>query len=66
MKIITIGLDLAKSVFQVHGVDVNGQAMVRKKLRRAEVLRLFEALPTCLVGMAATADDGFAWPPLCR
>jgi transposase len=55
MKIITIGLDLAKSVFQVHGVDAAGQAMVRKKLRRAEVLRFFEGLPSCLVGMEACA-----------
>ena len=55
MKIITIGLDLAKSVFQVHGVDATGQAMVRKKLRRAEVLRFFQALPSCLVGMEACA-----------
>ena len=55
MKITTIGLDLAKSVFQVHGVDATGQAMVRKKLRRAEVLRFFQALPSCLVGMEACA-----------
>ena len=51
MKTTTIGLDLAKSVFQVHGVDAAGQATVRKKLRRAEVLKFFEALAPCLVGM---------------
>ncbi|MFW6300552.1 MAG: IS110 family transposase [Oceanicaulis sp.] len=53
MKSMTIGLDLAKSVFQVHGVDAAGHVSVRKKLRRAEVLRFFEALPSCLVGMEA-------------
>ena len=55
MKTTTIGIDLAKSVFQVHGVDAAGQITVRKKLRRAEVLRLFETLPPCLVGMEACA-----------
>ena len=55
MKTTTIGLDLAKSVFQVHGVDAAGQATVRKKLRRAEVLKFFEALAPCLVGMEACA-----------
>ena len=51
METTIIGLDLAKSVFQVHGVDDAGRATVRKKLRRAEVLKFFEALPPCLVGM---------------
>lgn len=55
MQVTTIGLDLAKSVFQVHGVDATGQITVRKKLRRAEVLRFFQALPPCLVGMEACA-----------
>ncbi len=55
MKSITIGVDLAKSVFQVHGVDAEGGVTVRKKLRRAEVLKFFEALAPCLVGMEACA-----------
>ena len=55
MKVITIGIDLAKSVFQVHGVDTAGEVTVRKKLRRAEVLKFFEGLPPCLVGMEARA-----------
>lgn len=55
METTTIGLDLAKSVFQVHGVDDAGRATVRKKLRRTEVLKFFEALPPCLVGMEACA-----------
>ena len=52
-QITTIGLDLAKHVFQVHGIDAAGKVVVRKRLRRAEVLRFFDALPPCLVGMEA-------------
>src|SRR6267154_2849485 len=52
-QITTIGLDLAKNVFQVHGVDAAGKVLVRKQLRRAEVLRFFAPLPPCLVGMEA-------------
>jgi transposase len=52
-QITTIGLDLAKNVFQVHGVDAAGKVLMRKQLRRAEVLRFFDALPPCLVGMEA-------------
>lgn len=55
MKATTIGIDIAKSVFQVHGVDAAGQVTVTKKLRRAEVLRFFAAIPACLVGMEACA-----------
>jgi transposase len=55
MQITTIGLDLAKSVFQVHGVGADGQAVIKKKLRRAELLKFFEVLPPCLVGMEACA-----------
>src|SRR5215831_1187288 len=55
MQITTIGLDLAKSVFQVHGVDISGKALIKKKLRRAEVLKFFQALPPCLIGMEACA-----------
>jgi transposase len=53
MKITTIGLDLAKSVFQVHGVDATGQVMVRKSLRQSQMLAFFAKLPSCLVGMEA-------------
>jgi len=55
MQITTIGLDLAKNVFQVHGVDAEGGSEVRRKLRRGELLRFFEKLPPCLVGMEACA-----------
>ncbi len=54
-EVSTIGVDLAKSVFQVHGVDATGKAVVRRQLRRAEVLRFFAKLPPCLVGMEACA-----------
>ena len=55
MNTITIGLDLAKNVFQVHGVDANGKVTIRKKLHRAEVLSFLGSLPACLVGMEACA-----------
>jgi len=48
-----IGLDIAKNVFQVHGVDETGQPALRRKLRRAEVLRLFYHLEPALVGIEA-------------
>lgn len=55
MQIITIGLDLAKHVFQVHGVGADGQIAIRRKLRRAEVVDFFSELAPCLVGMEACA-----------
>jgi len=54
--ITTIGLDLAKNVFQVHGIDGEGKIIVRRRLRRAEVMPFFEQLPPCLVGMEACAS----------
>ena len=59
MQVSTIGIDLAKSVFQVHGVDATGGVSVKKKLRRAEVLTFFKSLPPCLVGMEACATAHF-------
>lgn len=53
MEISTIGLDLAKSVFQVHAVDAEGNVVFRKALRRPQVLPFFAKLPPCLVGMEA-------------
>jgi transposase len=52
-EITTIGLDLAKHVFQVHGVDANGTIVLRKRLRRAQVLAFFSRLPRCLIGLEA-------------
>jgi transposase len=55
MQVTTIGLDIAKNVFQVHGIDVAEKVVVRKQLRRSQVLEFFKALPPCLVGMEACA-----------
>jgi len=55
MQITTIGLDIAKHVFQVHGIDANEKVVIRKQLRRSQVLALFKALPPCLIGMEACA-----------
>ena len=51
--ITTIGLDIAKSVFQVHGVDAGGQVIVRRQLKRRYVLMFFQKLSPCLVGIEA-------------
>lgn len=48
-EIITVGLDLAKNVFQAHGVDASGRAVLRKKLRRDQVLAFFGQIPACVV-----------------
>ena len=53
----TIGLDIAKSVFQVHGVDAAGQVIIRRQLKRRYVLAFFQKLPPCLVGIEACASS---------
>lgn len=58
-EIITVGLDLAKNVFQVHGADDAGRAVLRKKLRRAQVLAFFSQLPPCVVAMEACGGAHF-------
>jgi transposase len=55
--ITTIGLDIAKSVFQVHGVDAAGQVVIRRQLKRRHVLAFFQKLPPCLVGIEACASS---------
>ena len=55
MQITTIGLDIAKNVFQIHGIDAKEKVVVRKQLRRSQVIAFFAALPPCLVGMEACA-----------
>src|SRR3979490_2352912 len=55
MQITTIGLDIAKNVFQVHGIDAAEKVVVRKQLRRSQVLEFFKQLPPCLIGMEACA-----------
>ena len=55
MQITTIGIDIAKNVFQVHGVDEQGLVVLTKQLRRGQVLAFFKKVPPCLVGMEACA-----------
>ena len=56
MQITTIGLDIAKNVFQVHGIDAAERVVVRKRLRRSHVVAFFAVLAPCLVGMEACAS----------
>ncbi len=64
MQITTVGLDIAKNVFQVHGIDAVEKVVVRKQLRRGQLLAFFETLPPCLVGLeaCATAHTSSAGP----
>ena len=55
--IATIGLDIDKSVFQVHGVDAGGQVVFRRQLKRRYVLAFFQKLPPCLIGIEACASS---------
>jgi len=57
--ITTIGLDIAKSVFQVHGVDAAGQVVIRRQLKRRYVLAFFQKLPPCLIGIEACASSHY-------
>lgn len=55
MQVSTIGIDIAKTVFQVHGVDTAGRVVIARQLRRSQVIDLFRKLPPCLIGMEACA-----------
>jgi len=55
--VTTIGFDIAKSVFQVHGVDADGHVVVRRQLERRYVLTFFEKLAPCLIGIEACASS---------
>src|SRR5258708_37281698 len=55
--VTTIGFDIAKSVFQVHGVDAAGRVIIRRQLKRRHVLAFFQKLPPCLVGIEACASS---------
>ena len=57
--VTTIGLDLSKRVFQVHGVDASGEVVIRRSLRRSQVVTYFSRLPACLVGMEACATSHY-------
>jgi transposase len=59
MKITTSGIDVAKSVFQVHGVDEHGEVVLRRQLRRAQLLLFFSKLEPCLIGMEACASSHY-------
>ena len=59
MQAATIGLDIAKQVFQVHGADKSGKAVFRRRLRRSEVARFFAELEPCLVGIEARVVSSF-------
>ena len=55
--VTTIGLDIAKSVFQVHGIDAEGKVVIRRQLKRRYVLAFFQKLAPCLVGIEACASS---------
>jgi transposase len=59
MDITTVGLDVAKQVFQVHGIDAHGKVVVRKQLRRKEVVEYFTKLPACEIGMEACSSSHY-------
>jgi transposase len=59
MKITTIGIDLAKSVFQVHGIDEHGKVVLRRQLRRSQLLLFFTRLEPCLIGIEACASSHY-------
>jgi transposase len=57
--VTTIGFDIAKSDVQVHGIDAEGQVLIRRQLRRRSVLAFFEKLPPCLIGLEACASSHY-------
>jgi len=66
MNTTTIGLDIAKAVFQVHGIDARGQTTLRKRLRRAQLITFFANLPPCLVGIEACSSAHHWARELCK
>jgi hypothetical protein len=59
VQVTTIGLDIAKHVFQVHGIDQDGQVLIRRQLRRSGLIGFFRRLPSCLIGMGACSTAHF-------
>jgi len=57
MKVTRVGIDLAKDVFQIHGVDSQGKTVLRRKLRRSEMMKFFKERPACLIGLEACASS---------
>ncbi len=66
MQITTIGLDIAKNLFQVHGIDAEEKVVVRRQLRRGQVIRFFEGLSPRLVGLEACATSHYSARELTR
>lgn len=58
-ELVIIGIDLAKNVFQIHGVDAAGAVVVRRRLRRSQMLAFFATVEPCLIGMEACAGAHF-------
>jgi transposase len=63
MKVTTIGIDLAKNIFHIHGVDGRGGIVLRKQLKRAQVTNFFVNLPACLIGMEALRERALLGSP---
>jgi transposase len=66
MKIVTVGLDIAKQIFQAHGVDPTGKVVLRKRLRRAEVASFFVGVEPCLIGLEASGGAHYWFRVLSR
>ena len=56
MQITTLGIDLAKTVFQLHGVDARGHAVLTRRVKRSQLLEVVASLPPCVIGMEACAS----------
>ena len=65
-SVTTVGLDLAKHVFQVHGIDADGQLVFRRQLKHRYVLAFFAKLPPCLIGIEACASSHHNDPSCCQ
>lgn len=59
MQVSTVGLDIAKNIFQIHGVDASGRVVLRKRLRRGQMTDFFANLPACVIGIEATGGAHF-------
>jgi transposase len=59
MKVTTVGIDLAKNIFQVHGVNEHGKPVLKKQLKRHQMVTFFANLPPCVIGMEACASAHF-------
>ena len=66
MKMVTVGLDIAKQTFQAHGVDCKGRVVLRKRLRRAEVCSFFAGVEPCLIGLEASGGAHYWFRVLSR